>query len=79
MAMPSIEFGGETRGYQRFAEDTFTNALLVIRDGRIVFEDYRNRSDARPGSSASRCRRRSPRCSSASRSSKGRSPRSTIR
>ena len=44
MAMPSIEFGGETRGYQRFAEDTFTNALLVIRDGRVVFEDYRNKS-----------------------------------
>ena len=30
-------------GYERFAERTFTNALLVIRDGRIVFEDYRNR------------------------------------
>jgi CubicO group peptidase (beta-lactamase class C family) len=45
MAMPSISFGGETRGYDRFAEDTFTNALLVIRDGKIVFEDYRNRSD----------------------------------
>lgn len=46
MAMPAIEFGGGTRGYDRFAEDTFTNALLVIRDGTIVFEDYRNRSDA---------------------------------
>ena len=45
-AMPAIEFGGETRDYARFAGDTFTNALLVIRDGRIVFEDYRNRSDA---------------------------------
>jgi CubicO group peptidase (beta-lactamase class C family) len=44
MAMPSIEFGGETRGYRRFAEDTFTNALLVLRDGKIVFEDYRNKS-----------------------------------
>jgi CubicO group peptidase (beta-lactamase class C family) len=43
---PAIEFGGETRGYDRFAEDTFTNALLVIRDGRIVFEDYRNKSAA---------------------------------
>ena len=42
---PAIEFGGETRGYGRFVEDTFTNALLVIRDGRIVFEDYRNKSD----------------------------------
>jgi len=45
MAMPSIEFAGETRDYQRFAGDTYTNALLVIRDGRVVFEDYRNRSD----------------------------------
>jgi CubicO group peptidase (beta-lactamase class C family) len=45
MAPPAIEFGGERRGYERFAEDTFTNALLVIRDGKIVFEDYRNRSD----------------------------------
>jgi hypothetical protein len=44
--MPAIAFGGETRGYDRFAEDTFTNALLVVRDGRIVFEDYRNRSSA---------------------------------
>jgi CubicO group peptidase (beta-lactamase class C family) len=42
-AMPSIEFGGETRDYARFAEDTFTNALLVLKDGQIVFEDYRNR------------------------------------
>jgi CubicO group peptidase (beta-lactamase class C family) len=46
MALPSISFGGETRGYDRFAEDTFTNALLVIRDGKIVFEDYRNKSSA---------------------------------
>lgn len=44
LAMPSIAFGGERRGYQRFAEDTFTNALLVIRHGKIVFEDYRNKS-----------------------------------
>jgi CubicO group peptidase (beta-lactamase class C family) len=46
LAMPAITFAGETRDYGRFAEDTFTNALLVMRDGRIVFEDYRNRSDA---------------------------------
>lgn len=42
-AMPAIEFGGQTRDYARFAEDTFTNAMLVLKDGRIVFEDYRNR------------------------------------
>ena len=46
MAMPTITFGGEARDYQRFAEETFTNAMLVIRDGTVVFEDYRNRSDA---------------------------------
>jgi CubicO group peptidase (beta-lactamase class C family) len=44
MEMPSIAFEGETRDYSRFAEDTFTNAMLVVQDGRIVFEDYRNRS-----------------------------------
>lgn len=31
--------------YPALAERTFTNAMLVIRDGKIVFEDYRNRSD----------------------------------
>lgn len=46
MTVPAIAFGGETRGYDRVAQDTFTNAMLVIRDGRIVFEDYRNKSDA---------------------------------
>jgi hypothetical protein len=30
-------------GYEDWAEQTFTNAFLVLRDGRIVFEDYRNR------------------------------------
>jgi CubicO group peptidase (beta-lactamase class C family) len=30
-------------GYGDFAENTFTNALLVLKDGEIVFEDYRNR------------------------------------
>lgn len=34
-------------GYQDFAEKTYTNAFLVIRDGKILFEDYRNRS--KPG------------------------------
>lgn len=45
LAMPSIVFAGETHDYEGFAQASFTNALLVIRDGRIVFEDYRNRSD----------------------------------
>ena len=30
-------------GYAQFAERSFTNAMLVLRDGEIVFEDYRNR------------------------------------
>ncbi|MFB0612801.1 serine hydrolase domain-containing protein [Aurantiacibacter poecillastricola] len=30
-------------GYEAFAQSTFTDALLVARDGAIVFEDYRNR------------------------------------
>ena len=45
MAMPAIALDGRTRTYDEFAEDTYTNALLVIRDGRVVFEDYRNKSD----------------------------------
>jgi len=31
--------------YQAFALATHTDALLVLRDGQIVFEDYRNRFD----------------------------------
>ena len=30
-------------GYEDWAQRTFTNAFLVLRDGEIVFEDYRNR------------------------------------
>lgn len=30
--------------YDAWARRTYTNALLVIHDGRIVFEDYRNRT-----------------------------------
>jgi CubicO group peptidase (beta-lactamase class C family) len=30
--------------YDTWARRTYTNALLVIHDGRIVFEDYRNRT-----------------------------------
>jgi CubicO group peptidase (beta-lactamase class C family) len=37
---PAMAMPGD---YDAFAERTFTNAMLVIRDGRIVFEDYRNR------------------------------------
>lgn len=34
-------------GYEAFAQSTYTDAMLVVRDGRIVFEDYRNRFEAR--------------------------------
>lgn len=44
-AMPKAQVAGEERDYEAFAERTFTNAMLVIRDGHIVFEDYRNRSN----------------------------------
>jgi CubicO group peptidase (beta-lactamase class C family) len=30
--------------YDAWARRTFTNALLVIHDGKVVFEDYRNRT-----------------------------------
>lgn len=30
-------------GYEEWAEASFTNAMLVLRDGAVVFEDYRNR------------------------------------
>jgi CubicO group peptidase (beta-lactamase class C family) len=43
--MPSYTFEGQQRSYPEFAERTFTNALLVMRDGKILFEDYRNKSD----------------------------------
>lgn len=44
LVMPAAKVAGAERDYQIWAERTFTNALLVIRDGRIIFEDYRNRS-----------------------------------
>ena len=41
--LPQARAGGEPASYDAFAEATRTNALLVIRDGAIVFEAYRNR------------------------------------
>lgn len=41
---PDHVFDGRRRSYADFAARTYTNAFLVIRDGKIVFEDYRNRS-----------------------------------
>jgi hypothetical protein len=44
---PSLDWGGERLSYEDWARRTYTNAVLVIHDGKIVFEDYRN---DRPGS-----------------------------
>lgn len=42
--MPKDMAGGQSYDYAQFAERTYTNAFLVIRHGKVVFEDYRNRS-----------------------------------
>ena len=42
--MPADVFGGQSYSYPQFAERTYTNAMLVIRHGKVVFEEYRNRS-----------------------------------
>jgi CubicO group peptidase (beta-lactamase class C family) len=41
----SYEWQGRRIPAEEFLERTYTNALLVIRDGRIVVERYRNGSD----------------------------------
>lgn len=40
------EFGGQSHTAEEGLERTYTNALLVMKDGRIVHETYRNNSDA---------------------------------
>jgi len=44
--LPGVPGFAMPAGYDAWAEKTYTNAFLVIRDGRILFENYRNRSDA---------------------------------
>lgn len=41
--MPQAMIAGAAVSHDEWADGTFTNALLVLRDGAIVFEDYRNR------------------------------------
>ncbi|MCI4591690.1 beta-lactamase family protein [Sphingobium sp. BYY-5] len=41
---PAYRQGGVTRSYDDWARRTYTNALIVLRDGKVIFEDYRNRS-----------------------------------
>ena len=38
----SYQFAGQTRPAEAALERTRTNALLILKDGRIVFETYRN-------------------------------------
>lgn len=38
----SYQFRGQTLAARDFLERTYTNALLVMKDGRIVYENYRN-------------------------------------
>lgn len=40
-------FEGATYSPQQFLERTYTNALLILKDGRIVSELYRNNTDER--------------------------------
>ncbi|MEO5707740.1 MAG: serine hydrolase [Alteraurantiacibacter sp.] len=46
LALPQATLAGAEVGYDQWADGTFTNALLVLRDGQVVFEDYRNRMTA---------------------------------
>ena len=46
-ALPDYHFNGVQYTPAQFMNRTFTNAFLVIRDGQIVHEQYRNNSDDR--------------------------------
>ncbi|MEI6641752.1 MAG: serine hydrolase [Novosphingobium sp.] len=46
LAMPAHSTGSMVMGYDGWADRTFTNALLVMKNGKVVFENYRNKSDA---------------------------------
>lgn len=40
-------YDGESYTPEQFLDRTYTDALLVMKDGRIVYENYRNNSDER--------------------------------
>jgi CubicO group peptidase (beta-lactamase class C family) len=42
----SYEFDGQRYSADAFLERTFTNALIIIKDGRIVYENYLNMGEA---------------------------------
>jgi CubicO group peptidase (beta-lactamase class C family) len=41
----TYSFEGKTYTPEQFLERTYTNALLIMKDGRIVYETYRNNTD----------------------------------
>jgi CubicO group peptidase (beta-lactamase class C family) len=43
-ALPAGPKAAMPANYENWARRTYTNALLVIHDGKVVFEDYRNRT-----------------------------------
>ncbi|AKH41948.1 hypothetical protein FHS61_002520 [Altererythrobacter atlanticus] len=43
----TYEFAGKTYTPEEFLDRTYTNAMLVMKNGRIVYENYRNNSDER--------------------------------
>jgi len=45
-AMPMADTAEGEQDYAAWADRTFTNAFTVLRDGQVVFEDYRNRMTA---------------------------------
>lgn len=46
ITLPVATVDGEEMDYAGWADGTFTNAFLVLKDGAVVFEDYRNRMTA---------------------------------
>jgi CubicO group peptidase (beta-lactamase class C family) len=43
----TYDFDGRTHPALDVLEDTHTDAMLILKDGRVVFESYLNRSDAK--------------------------------
>ena len=44
-SLPSYTVGGKTYRGEEFVDRTFTNALLIMKDGKIVSENYYNNSN----------------------------------
>jgi len=42
----NYQFDGKSYTPDQFLDRTYTNALLIMKDGNIVYENYRNNSDA---------------------------------